>query len=129
MKTRRLEHDLAYGCFLLCGLTVLSVSIIRTSYTDADWAGGAGAILLLLLPFLLASSAAMLVAVVLSIRLWRQWPLLVLAGISILLIPTLFTRYGSTAFHTVIDIVYGVVVTVMSGLWFLVLRRRSQPER
>src|SRR2546430_16572322 len=86
MKTRRLEHDLAYGCFLLCGLTVLAVSIIRTSYTDADWAGRAGAILLLLLPFLLASSTAMLVAAVLSIRLWRQWPLLVLAGISILLI-------------------------------------------
>lgn len=127
MKTRRFEYDLAYGCFLFWGLTVLSVSVIRASYTDAEWADGAGAILLLFLPLLLASLTAMFVAVVLSIRLWRQLTLVVLAGMTILLIPTLFTKHGSTAFHTTVDIVYGVGVTGMSGLWFLALRRRRFP--
>jgi hypothetical protein len=64
---------------------------------------------------------------VLSLVLRRQWTLAVLAGMSILLIPTLFSSYGSTAFHTTIDIVYGVGVTGLSGSWFLVLRWRHRP--
>jgi hypothetical protein len=123
-RASRFAYDLAHGCFLLWGLTVLSISVIRRSYTDSDWAGGAGAILLLCLPLLLASFLAMLVAMVLSVMLRRQWTLAILAGMSILLIPTFFSRYGSTAFHTTIDILYGVGVTGLSGSWFLALRWR-----
>ena len=128
MKGARFEYDLAYGCFLLWGLTVLSISVIRASYTDAEWAGGAGGILLLLLPLILASFIAVLVGIVLSIRLWKHWPLLILAGISVLLtIMDFSTQYGSTAFRNAVSIVYGVGVAAMSGLWFLVLRRRHFP--
>lgn|SRR5262245_64989741 len=126
-KTRGFECDLAYGCFLIWGLTVLSVSVMRASYTNAEWAGGAGALLILFLPLLLASFMALLVAIVLSVRLWRQPTLRWLTGMTFLLIPTLFITYGSTAFHTAVGIAYGVGVTGMCGLWFLALRRRHRP--
>ena len=127
MKTRRLEFDLAYGCFLLWALTVLCISLIRASYTDAEWAGGAGGILLLLGPLILASIIAMLAGILMTIRLWKHWPLMVIAGMTVLLIADIFTEYGSVAFQNTVPIVYSVAASLMSGLWFLFLRRRRFP--
>lgn len=124
---KRIEYDFAYGCFLLWGLTVLSLSVIRASYTDAEWAGGAGAILLLLLPLILVAFVAMLVGIVLSLRLWKHRPLIILAGMTVLLIAEFSFGYGSNAFQNAVAIVYGVAVAAMFVTWFLVLRREHFP--
>ncbi len=64
MKTTQRAYDLAYGCFLVCGLTVLSMRVVRSSYTDAEWAGGAAGLLFIFLPAILASCIATLVGIV-----------------------------------------------------------------
>ena len=127
MKPRRLSYDVAYGCFLLSALTVLSLSVIKASYTDAEWADGAGAILILLLPIILPSFIAMLAGIVLSICLWKHWPLTILAGSSVLFITEQSTQFGSTVFDGAVPFVYGLGVAAMSGFWFLSLRRRHFP--
>ncbi len=127
MQAKQRVYDLAYGCFLFCGLTVFSMSVIRRSYTDAEWAGGAAGLLFILLPVIVASYIAMLIGIVVSIRLWRHWSLLTLAGISVLHITESIIGYGSTAFQNAVPFAYGVGVAAMSGRWFLVLRRRCTP--
>ena len=92
VKGSRAKYDLAYGCFSLWGLTVLSISVIRASYTDSQWANGAGGILLLLLPLILVSFMAMLVGIVLSIRLWKHRPLTIFTGMSVLLFTVSYTE-------------------------------------
>jgi hypothetical protein len=103
------------------------MSVLRISYTDAEWAGGAAGLLFIFLPVILASYIAMLVGIVLSIRLWRHWPLIALAVLSVLHITETITGYGSTAFQNAVPVAYGVGVAAISGMWFLVLRSRSIP--
>ena len=127
MKTGRLKYDFAYGCFLLCGVTVLSLIGLRASYTDAEWSGGAGGLLLIFLPVILAAGVAMLVGIALGIQLWRHWPLIALAGMSVLFITESLIGYGSVTLQNAVSIAYGAGATAMSGLWFLVLRKRHFP--
>ena len=127
MKKRppgRLGYDVAYGCFLLWALTVLLLGVTRASYTGAEWAGGGGGILLVLLPLILASFIAMLAGIVLSLRLWKHWPLLALSGGSVLelLVTEYFPQVGSAAFTRAVPIAYGVGAAAMSVWWFLRLR-------
>ena len=124
MKGTWLKHDVAYGCFLVWAVTVLAVAGVSASFTEDDVAQGAGAIFLVLLPFLAAGLLAMLVGVVLSIRLWRHWPLPVISGCTVLVIAMYSTDFGSSGFQGAVPIAYGVVVAAMSGYWFLNLRRR-----
>jgi hypothetical protein len=127
MKIRWLKHDVAYGCFLLWALTVIALDVLMASFTDNELAQGAGAIILVLLPFLGASFIAMLVGIVLSIFLWKHWPLIIIAGSSVLFVTVYFTEFGSTAFREAVPLVYGIGVAAMSGVWFLFLRRRPFP--
>ena len=128
MKTGRRKYDFAYGCFLLCGVTVLSLIGLRASYTGAEWSGGAGGLLLIFLPVILAAGVAMLVGIVLSIRLWRHRPMIALAGMSFLFITESLTEYGSATLQNAVSIAYGAGATAMSGLWFLVLRKGHFPR-
>jgi hypothetical protein len=128
MEAPRSRYDLAYGCYLAWGSSVLAVAWIRASHSDEAWVRGAGAVLLLLLPLLLASFIAMLAGVVLSLRLRRHRPLAVLGAASALLIPTLFTDFGSTALHVTIDTVYGLGVAATCGWWFLAGRRQDPSD-
>jgi hypothetical protein len=88
-------------------------------------AGGLG--FLVAIPLFLASLMAIVSGIVLSLRLWRDWPLITLSGMSILFLVEFFTEYGSTAFYNAVPVVYGVGVVAISGTWFLVLRRRRFP--
>ena len=127
MNPRWLKHDVAYGCFLLWALTLLFLALLNASFTDAERGEGAGAIVLLFLPFLGVAFIAMLVGIVLSIGLWKHWPLLIIAGSSVLLITAYATQFGSTAFREVVPVAYGIGVAAMSGFWFLSLRRQHVP--
>ena len=125
VKGKRFECDLAYGCFLFCGLTALIICVMGAIPKDEGTAALLG--FFVAIPLVIASIAAMVVGIILCVRLWKKWPLVILSGMSILFIAELFTEYGSTAFYNAVPIVYGVGVLVISGLWFLVLRRRHFP--
>ncbi len=126
MKGRRPQYDLAYGCFLLCGLTALIISAMSALPMDSGTAGGLG--FLVALPLFLTSLLAMVFGVVLSVRLWKDWSLVNLSGMSLLFIVELLTEVGSTAFYNAVPVVYGIGVVVIFGVWFLVLRRRRFPH-
>jgi hypothetical protein len=127
VKASRFQHDLAYVCFSFCGLTALFLSAIEAGLPDPNSA----TVLLIVLPIVLlpASLGAMLVGIALSLRLWRHWPLLILSGMSIILTTTaLLTEFGSTKlFFRSVTVVYGVVVIVISCVWFWALRKRYYP--
>ena len=125
MKGRRSEYDLAYGCFLFCGLTALTISAMSAIPMDSGTAGGLG--FLVAIPLFLASLMTIVSGIVLSVRLWKDWPLITLFGMSVLFLAEFFTEYGSTAFYNALPVVYGVGVFAISGAWFLVVRRRRFP--
>lgn len=125
MKGRRSEYDLAYGCFLFSGLTALIISGMSAIPMDSGTAGGLG--FLVAIPLFLASLVAMVSGIVLSVRLWKDWFLVTLSGMSVLFLAEFLTEYGSTAFYNAVPVVYGVGVVAISGVWFLVLRRGRFP--
>ena len=129
MKPRPFKYDLAYGCFAFCGLTALIIGAAEAGMPSHDIAVGLSFLLAFLtIPLVLASGGAMLVGVVLSLYLWKQRPLLVLSGMSVLLVAALLTEFGSTKmFFKTVALIYGSVAVVISGMWFLVLRRRHFP--
>ncbi|MCH7603193.1 MAG: hypothetical protein IIB54_10530 [Planctomycetes bacterium] len=93
---------------------------------DSGIAGGLG--FLVAIPLFLTSLVAMVSGLVLSVRLWKDRPLVILSGMSILFIAEFLTEYGSTAFYNAVPVVYGVGVVAISSVWFLVLRRRQLPQ-
>lgn len=123
MKGRRAQYDLAYGCFLVCGLTALLGSLMEAIPKDEGTAALLG--FFVAIPLVLASFAALVVGVGLCIRLPNRWPLVILSGMSVLFVAALLTGYGSTPFYYATAIVYGVAVVTISGVWFLILRRRG----
>lgn len=128
MKRGRLEYDIAYGCFLILAIAALVLIVIRSSYTDAEWAGGGGAILILLLPFIVVPLIAMVVGIVLSIRLWNHRPLVVLAVSTILLLTDGFLQFMPDSLAKAVSILYCVGTGVTSVWWFLRLRKLLFPR-
>lgn len=127
MKKTRFQYDLAYSCFLFCGLTILAFSILSALPIPMG-SGAAGYIgFFVAIPLFLALLVAMAAGIILSARLWKHWPLVILSGMSVLFIAEIFTEYGSTAFYNAFPIVYGIGVVSITGAWFLVLRKRKFP--
>jgi hypothetical protein len=78
--SRRTRLNLAYGAYAFLGLVALWTSLIT-------WGGGegaaAGAVFFVIFPLGLPILAAIPLALILSIVLWREWPLPVLAMLTI----------------------------------------------
>jgi hypothetical protein len=125
MKRGRLKNDMAYGCFLFCGMTALLITVFGKAAKDDDTAALLG--FFVAIPLALASFAAMVAALVLSAILWRHWPLLILSGLTVLSVAVVAMVRGSEAFYNSAAILYGVGVVAMTGLWFLVLRKKHFP--
>ena len=125
MKTGRLKYDFAYGCFLFCGMTALLVTIIGKAAKDDNTSALLG--FFVAIPLAFASFAAMVAALVLSMMLWRHWPLLILCSLTALSVAVIAMVHGSEGFYNSVAIVYGVGVVATTGLWFLVLRKRHFP--
>lgn len=126
MKGKRSGYDLAHGCFLLCGSSALIISAMGAIPAASGTAGGLG--FLVAIPLSLASLVAMVSGLVLTIRLWKDWSLIILSGMSLLFIAELLSEYGSAAFYNAVPVVYGAGVVAISGAWILVLRRRCVPR-
>jgi hypothetical protein len=123
MNERRGEYDLAYGCFLGCGLAALLGSLMEAVPKDAGTAALLG--FLVAIPLVLVSFAAMVVGTVQCIRLPNRRRLVILSGMSVLFVVALVTGHGSEGFYYAICITYGLAVVWISGAWFLILRRRG----
>jgi hypothetical protein len=123
MKKSVIAHDAAYICFLFWAVPVTVLGVFLALYGGSPQA----AIIIVLIPFLLASFVTMLVGIVLSIFLWKHWPLIIIAVSSVLLARVYFKDIDSYTFQATVSLVYGIGVTAMSGLWFLFLRRRLFP--
>jgi hypothetical protein len=114
--------DLAYGCFAYCGLAAIAIGAMSWFPMDSGVAGTLG--LLLAVPMALAALAAMLAGIVLSLMLWRHWPLPLLSALSLLLVAEIVGEFGSVELYNAAPIVYGVVSLAISGICFVSGRNR-----
>ena len=97
MKTGRLKYDFAYGCFSFCGMTALLITIIGKAAKDDNTSALLG--FFVAIPLAFASFAAMVAALVLSMMLWRHWPLLILSALTVLSVAVIALVHGSEAFY------------------------------
>ena len=112
--------------YLILAAVLFGIGMVGVmgSLTEDDLAQGAGAIVLVFLPIIAAALVAVLVGVLLSIRLWRHWPLPTISGCTALMVAIYLPEIGAPGFQKAVAIAYGVGVAAMSGYWFLNLRRR-----
>jgi hypothetical protein len=126
VNKNRSKYDLAYGCFLLCGASALVVGVLSATPMDSGAAGGLG--FLVAIPLALASIVALVVGIVLALLLWKHWPLLLLAGMTILFVTEIVTEAGPVAFYNAVPLLYGIGSLVICGIWFSVLRAKAFPK-
>ena len=119
---RALLYDVAYGCFLFCGLVLLSLSAME--YVPMDEFAAARYLFVVTIPLLRAVMVVMPIGIVLGVILWQDRVLLILSVMSVLFIGVIFFEYGSSAFQNAVFIVYGIGVVVACGVWFLNLIRK-----
>ncbi|OFW09457.1 MAG: hypothetical protein A3G20_07000 [Acidobacteria bacterium RIFCSPLOWO2_12_FULL_59_11] len=82
---------------------------------------------LVAIPLALASLAALVVGVVLSLLLWRHWPLLLLSGMTVLFVAEIIAEVGPAAFYNAAPFLYGIGSLAICGIWFSVLRGKTFP--
>lgn len=125
MNKNRFKYDLAYGCFLFCGASALVVGVMGAIPMDSGAAGGLG--FLVAIPLALAFIAAVVVGIVLSLVLWRHWPLLLLAAMTILFVAEIVTEAGNAALYNAAPFLYGIASLAICGIWFFVVRGKAFP--
>lgn len=122
--TRLWQYDLAYGCFTFCGLVALLIGLFTFLPFGFGSAGGFG--YLLLIPLTAMSLGAMLLGLIFALRLYRHWPLALLALASLLLIAEIVTEFGPVLLFNLAPLVYGLVACGFGGAWFFALRKRPR---
>jgi hypothetical protein len=91
--------------------------------------GAAGVLgFLVAIPLALVSIAALLLGTVQALLLWRHWPLLLLAAMTILFLAEIVTEAGSVAFYNAIPFLYGIGSLAICGNWFFLLRAKMFPK-
>lgn len=123
MNKYRFKYDLAYGCFLLCGASALVVGVMGSIPMNSGAAGVLG--FLVAIPLAVASIAALVVGIVLSLLLWRHWPLLLLTGMTILFVAEVVTEAGTAALYNAAPFLYGIGSLAICGVWFVLLRGKA----
>lgn len=126
MTGKRIDHDRAHGCFLLCGLGALIIGVLSLIPMGDGAAGVLG--ILFAVPLFLASLAALIIGVVLTVRLWPDRLLLIQVILACLFLAEFLAEFGSVAFYNAVPVAYGIAVIVVSGTWFLFVRGRRFPR-
>ena len=121
--------DLPYGCFLFWGATMLFLDLARWSYTDAEWANGAGGIVLLFLPIIVLSFFALLIGVALTFWLSTEWPLLALAVLNVVAVLGVFVIPLPARLQSVLELTAVVGTCMVCVIWILFVRRRQLRAR
>jgi len=123
VRSTRAQYDLAYALFLFCGLATLLGILMEAIPKDE----GTSALLgfFVAIPLVGGSVVALVVGITLSIRLPKRWPLVTLAGSSVMCVLGLLVGSHSATYYYTICIAYSTGVIALSGVWFLFLRRRE----
>ncbi|MBI1886953.1 MAG: hypothetical protein HYS19_01050 [Nitrosomonadales bacterium] len=125
MNKNRFKYDLAYGCFLFCGASALVIGVMGAIPMDSGASGGLG--FLVAIPLALAFITALVVGIVLSLLLWRHWPLLLLVAMTIFFVAEIVTEAGNAAFYNAAPFLYGIGSLAICGIWFFVVRGKAFP--
>ena len=118
------EYDIAYSCFLFCGIVALLNSTLSYIPMDSGIAGGLG--FLVFIPLFIATLAAMVIAIGYTIKLYHHWPLIILSILSVIFVAEVFTEYGPVMFYNIVLIVYAVSTTLISLTWFFIYRHKNR---
>lgn len=126
----RLRRDIAYGCFLYCGLILIAMCILNaipldeSAYMDAMGFG------------LLAFTSVFLVGLVgipFAICEWREWPLSVLllltVGVVLVTVVAVQDTIEAYSFLTCYSGVSGLLGVALPVRWFFWQRKRAIPVR
>lgn len=116
------KFDVAYGCFMFCGVTALLVGGL--SYVSMDVTTSSAFGFFVFIPMTLASLVAMAIGIGIAIKFYYYWPLGILALLSILFVAELVTESGSVEFFNLAPILYGTGACWISLWWFLMARKR-----
>ena len=111
---RRKALDLAYGGYSISGLLSLFVSAWMAGLIDYS----TGFVILVAGFPLLMVALAVVIAMALSLKYWRDWPLPVLGAMTVLLVVLHLPTELPVPTAVRIYAAYGLVVLAFSGLWF-----------
>ena len=137
MKDTLRKYDVAYGCFLFCGVVVLFLNSLYYVFA-IDEETAIYLAVVVAIPLTMVSLGVMVVGIGFSIWLYHHWPLVVLSLLSVLFIAEVFTEYGPVLFiadifmftgygpalYDAAPILYGLSACGFSLRWFLFLRKR-----
>ncbi len=109
----RVQYDIAYACFLVCGLGLVVIFGIFPFILEHQIIP-----FVAFLWFIPISLLMLVVGVGFSIRLWRHAPLPILSALAFIFITVALNTDTALLW-------YGIIATVTSLWWFVVLRRRA----
>lgn len=116
------KYDFAYGLFFICGLLILILGIVSIIPVDLNTAAALG--FSVGIPLTMISLLLMVIAILYTVFLRRNKPLVGLSLITILFIIEMLGEYGPPFLYNVSPIIYGTVSITITILWFLVYRKR-----
>ena len=83
---------------------------------------------LVFIPLFLGSMAALLLGLIYTVKLYHHWPLVLLALLTLLFVAEVVTEFGSVLFYNLAPLIYGVSACGFSFAWFLIMRKRIEPD-
>lgn len=110
--------DVAYGCFVGVAFTLLLGPVLWI--LPIDQGDKEGFAMLLGVPFLFAGFIAGVAGLVLSLRYWREWPLLLMTAASGAFVLAMVS--DEPGIETMAA-VYLAILLLLCGRWFLFRRR------
>jgi hypothetical protein len=120
---RRTICDIAYCCFVFTGFFSL-LAWVGDKTDDSVYL----LIILIGLWLILPSGIAAVVGIVLSLIVWRHWPLLVLSLLTLLLLKEILTDAGSAKFFAEAQIAYAITCFAFTLAWFTRFRKRYETK-
>ncbi len=119
--------DLAYGCFAWIAFAICAIQLASLLPLDVTTAQGLG--MLVGIPVVLAMLAAGIVAVVLSIVEWREWPLPAMSAVSASMLLTLLAEIEWKLIGSSVALAWYIGSTALLVFfcvrWFAFTRRRA----
>ena len=116
----RIRYDIAYGCFAICGLSVMIMSSMVLIVAKMESIAPAFGIAIAL-PSQIALPAGA-IGIILAIMLWRHWQLPFLALLSICFAGLWLTTNGTQAIYYIAPWIYGLVTGLFALYWMRKLR-------
>ena len=118
------KYDVAYGCFLFCGLVSLLYLVMIADFIPMSTQTALLIGLVVAFPLMIVSIVAMVVGISLTIFLRHHKPLVILTFLTVIVAFVIPTQFGPEVLHALVLILYIVMTIGLSFRWFLILRKR-----